>query len=338
MPARNELFTRMARDVGIQRYRGETDDSFFARIAYTGSRYWVSAFCMDDGAGCVEGLSKQALNRRLKSLINLLSKAWPFLADWFEIDQGGVSSVYSRLIDIGEIVPNGFSNRYLAQPPRLLPVFGGYALIIGMTDPTVKAGSILGYDRSSIIASGLTSLVASDVELPGRTPQWWEAEWELLPWISASKYENVEYVSPKASGWGLGNAEAWSPVAMLTEGIGLARIGASDRNTTTYCAVRRGTREPFLCAIEQTKALELYYLIRKKAGNPVTACLKRLDNSHVKIVMPLGLIPGEYDRVLGVIGWPVSGITDRFTRIARVDCVSLVGELLAKCNVDLREI
>ena len=337
MPARNELFTRVARDVGILRYWGETDEGFFARTAYTGSRYWVSAFCMDDGAGCAEGLSKQALNRRLKSWISRLGKAWPNLADWFEIDHGGVSSVYNRLIDIGEIVPKGFSNRYLAQPPRLLPVSGGYALIIGMTDPTVKMGSILGYDRSNIIASGLTSLVATDVELSGRTPQWWETEWELLPWISASKYGDVEYASPKTRGWGLGNAEAWSPVTTLTEGVGLARIGSSDRSATTYCAVRSGAREPFLCTIEQTKAFELYYFIRKKAGNPVTAHFMRLDDTHVKIVMPLGLIPGEYDRVLSVIGWPVSGVTDQFTRIARAECVNLVEELLVNCNVVLRE-
>lgn len=337
MPARDELFARMARDVGVKRHSGETDDSFFSRAAYTGSRYWVSAFCMDDGAGGTDGLTRQALNRRLKTWIGRLSEVQPVMSDWFEADQGGASYVYNRLIDIGEIVPNGFSGRFLAQPPRLLPVSEGRALIIGMTDPTVKSNGVLGYDWSSMVASGLASLVATDAEPPNRTLRWWEAEWELLPWARASEYDGVEYANPKARVWGLGRAEAWSPDIVMTDGVALARTASNVQGATSYFAARGGAREPFLCPIEQTRAFELYYMIRKASGNPITARLKRLDDAHVQINMPLGLIPGEHDRVLEAVSWPVSRVSDRFTRIVRAEAADLVGELLANCNVALKE-
>lgn len=338
MPARDELFVRMARDVGVKRHIGETDDSFFSRAAYTGSRYWVSAFCMDDGAGGIDGLTRQALNRRLKTWIDRLSEVRPSMGNWFEADQGGVSYVYNRLIDIEEIVPNGFSDRFLAQPPKLLPVSTGHALIIGMTDPTVKAGDVLGHARSSMVASGLASLVATDAEPPNRTPRWWETEWELLPWARASEFEGVEYASPKARSHGLGKAETWSPSVELTDGIAIARTISNAKGGTNYYAVRGRTREPLLCLIDRTRAYELYYFIRKRAGNPVTVRLQRLDDAHIRFDMPLKLIPGEQGRVLEAISWPMSSVSDSFRRIARAETAELVGELLANCNVALREV
>lgn len=337
MPARDELFARMARDVGVKRHSGETDDSFFARVAYTGSRYWVSAFCMDDGAGGTDGLTRQALNRRLKTWIDRLSEVRPVMSSWFEVDQGGVSYVYNRLIDIEEIVPNGFSDRFLAQPPRLLPVSKGRALIIGMADPTVKAGDVLGHARSSIVASGLASLVSTTTEPPSRTPRWWETEWELLQWVRASEFEGVEYASPKARSRGLGKAEIWSPSVELTDGIAIAKTISNAKGGTNYYAVRDGTRGPFLCSIDRTRAYELYYFIRRRAGNPVTVRLQRLDDAHIQFDMPLRLIPGEQGRVLEAVSWPMSSVSDGYRRIVRTEAADLVGELLANCNVALRE-
>lgn len=337
MLARDALFMRMARDVGVKRHSGETDDSFFTRVAYTGSRYWVSAFCMDDGAGGTDGLTRQALNRRLKTWIGRLSEVRPSLGDWFEANQGGVSCVYNRLINIEEIVPNGFSGRFLAQPPRLLPVSKGHALIIGMADPTVQAGDVLGHDRSSIVASGLASLVSTCTEPPGRTPRWWETEWGLLQWARASEFDGVEYANPKARSWSLGKTETWSPSVELTDGIAIARTISNARGGTNYYAVRGGRREKLLCLIDLTRAYELYYFIRKRAGNPVVARLQRLDDAHIRFDMPLRLIPGEQGRVLEAISWPMSSVSDSFRRIARAEAADLVGNLLAICNVALRE-
>lgn len=339
MSARDELFVRMARDVGVKRHIGETDDSFFSRVAYTGSRYWISAFCMDDGAEGTEGLTRQALNRKLKIWINRLNEIWPSMGNWFEIDHGGISYVYNRLIDIEEIVPNGFSDRFLAQPPRLLPVSKSNALIIGMTDPTIKTGDILGHDLSCIVASGLASLVSTSTDLPNRTPRWWETEWELLQWARASEFEGVEYVNPKARSRGLGKTEIWSPSVELTDEIAIARTISSVKGGTNYYAVRDGTREPLLCSIDQTRAYELYYFIMKRAGNPITVLLQRLDDVHIRFDMPLPLrlIPGEQGRVLETISWPISSVSDSFRRIARAETANLVGELLANCNIALRE-
>lgn len=337
MPAKNGLFLRMAKDIGVKKYKGESDEGFSRRTAYTASRYWTSAFCMDDGSGGDSGLSRQALNRKLRSWIGRLDNAQPGMSEWFEVDQGNVSCIYNRLIDVGELKEDGFSNRFRAQPPKLAVVGMGQALIVGMFDPTNTSEAVLGYRRPDIVATGLASIVASDLEAPAQNPRWWETEWELLAWARASDFGSVEYANPATRAWGLRNGEVWSPDFRPTKGIALARTTSNDRGGTTYYAARPVGGKPFLCSVEQTKALELYYHLKEIAGNPVVARLRRIDDQHVELAMPLGLIPGEYDRVLEVASWPVRNVYDRFDRLMRAECVPMARDLLSKCGVVLKE-
>lgn len=39
----------IASDIGVRRFIGESEESFCRRVSYSASRFWLQAFCMDDG-------------------------------------------------------------------------------------------------------------------------------------------------------------------------------------------------------------------------------------------------------------------------------------------------
>ena len=45
----DDLLNIMAADLGMSRYRNESDKSFGIRTVYSASRFWIEAFCLDDG-------------------------------------------------------------------------------------------------------------------------------------------------------------------------------------------------------------------------------------------------------------------------------------------------
>lgn len=338
MPSKNEMFRRIAQDVGVIRYRGEVDESFCRRAAYTGARYWISAFCMDDGSNGSSGLTRQVLNRRLRAWIEKLDSAQPGLSEWFDVGSGKVSSLYNRLIDIDELIPEGFTGRFKARQPSVLKVCSGQSLIVGMFDPTNEKDVVLGHRKADIVASGLASVISSNWEESVERPRWWETEWDLLAWSRESDFGAVEYANPASHAWGLRNNEVWSSEYQSAEGIALARTSSSVHGGTAYFAVRNVRGRQFLSEIGFSKASELFYYIRKVSGNPVTARFRIVDDLHVWLKMPLGLIPGEYDRILEVVSWPVESVSDRFHRLARAECTPLVRELLSKSGVVLKEV
>lgn len=72
--SRITAFEEMAKDLGVERYAGETDLSFCIRSAYSASRFWTAAFCMDDGQDGARGVTPQALGRRLGRWISSLNR------------------------------------------------------------------------------------------------------------------------------------------------------------------------------------------------------------------------------------------------------------------------
>lgn len=336
MTCSDYLFSQMAADVGIERIEDETDEEFCRRAAYTGTRYWISAFCLDDGANGTEGLSKQTLNARLKTWIERLDHACPGIGTWFELNQRGISGIYNRLIDVGELEPNGFSGRYCAHPQRLLQVTDTAALVVG----TSYCGDTLG-DKGNCrmgdaVASGISAVISSEGAATSRPAPWWEIEWNHLPWMCASKLPSVEYARPSARGWSLRKAEVWTCEFRPVNGMGLARTNADPANNEYYAARLAGGRI-YLSLIDSCRAYELYYGLRTMAGCPVTSSFSKVDHHHIRVQMPLNFLPGERRRILEVMGWPKESVSDFSNKLFRIECLPLIEKMLSECNVVLKE-
>ena len=59
----------MAESLGIKRIKGEGERPFVIRCLYSACRFWVEAFCLDDGYGGNEGIRRQLIARRLRACL-----------------------------------------------------------------------------------------------------------------------------------------------------------------------------------------------------------------------------------------------------------------------------
>lgn len=322
-----EIFNVIASDIGIKRFAGEEEESFCRRVAYSAARFWLLAFCMDDGAAGEKGLTKQAMNRKLKGWISALNRIHPGIEEWFDANGKGVPTIYSRLIDIGDLMPNGFSGSYVATPPSRVALSERLSCVTGFFDPTAENTGASSIDADSLLLSGLTSLVKSENEAILRPDSWWVRDLEYCSWENITDYDEVEFADVRTSRWNIKySSDAWTDKPFLVDDLTLARV-RSDVEPIAFVATKRRGRVR-LSKISWIQAQELFFYLRRESGNGAVAKYVMLDNLHARTSLPIGFIPGHVNRILDVIGWPIDDAVDRFNRIVRIETLPLVEELL----------
>lgn len=323
-----DVFNAIASDIGVKRFIGEEEESFCRRVAYSAARFWLLAFCMDDGAKGERGLAKQAINRRLKNWVLSLDRIRSGLNEWFDADGKGIQAVYNRLIDLGDLAPNGFSNSYVATPPSRLQLSESLSCITGHFDPTAKCDGVCGCDMNSSVLSGLVSLVQSKNEEVLRSDSWWIKDCKYLNWEKESGFDDVKFVDARVARWNVNRADVWVDVPTWIDDLTLARVDGDGVNPVLFVATRVRNRV-WVSRITWIQAQELFFYLRDKSGNKAIVRYAMVDDLHVKAVFPIGFIPGHINRILDAVGWPIENAVDRFNRITRVEALPLLKELLS---------
>ena len=331
-----DAFNVIASDVGVKRIAGEDEVSFCRRTAYSAARFWLQAFCMDDGAAGKRGLAKQVMNRRLKGWISALDRIHPGIEKWFDADGKGISAVYNRLIDIGDLAPNGFSGLYVATPPSRVALTEGLSCITGYFDPTDDSG-LSANDANPPLLSGLASLVRFENGPIFRPKSWWIRDSEYLNWEKATDFDEIEFADVYTSRWNINRSDAWRDEPLWIHDLALARAGGTGIDPIIFMATRKRSRIR-LSRISWIQAQELFFYLRGESDNGAVARYSILDDLHVRAVLPIGFVPGHISRILDVIGWPVDNAVDRFNRIIRVETLPLVEELLSVSNIGFERV
>lgn len=331
-----DVFNAIASDIGIKRIIGEEESSFCQRTTYSAARYWVLAFCMDDGADGKRGLAKQALNRRLKRWVASLDGIRPGLLEWFDAGGKGISTVYNRLIDMGDLAPIDFSKLFAATRPSRIDLSATLSCITGFLDPTLRECNSCGFGARSVITSGLLSIVETNNEFVFRPEPWWVTDFDYMEWEKSSHFEEVKFADVNSLAWNVGRADVWVDEPDWMHSLALARVDGGASGVIYFIAsqMRNGVR---LSRISWIQAQELFFYLRREAGNEIIVRYSMLDCYHAKASLPIGFLPGYANRVLDAIGWPVENAVDRFNRIFRVEAIPAVGELLSDSCARLEE-
>lgn len=331
-----DAFNVIASDVGVKRIAGEDEESFCRRTAYSAARFWLQAFCMDDGAAGKRGLAKQAMNRRLEGWISALDRIHPGIEKWFDADGKGIPAVYNRLIDIGDLAPNGFSGLYVATPPSRIALSEGFSCITGYFDPTDNSG-LSANDANPPLLSGLASLVRFENGPIFRPESWWIRDSEYLSWEKATDFDEIEFADVHTSRWNINRSEVWRDEPLWIHDLALARARGTSIDSIIFMATRKRSRIR-LSRISWIQAQELFFYLRSESGNGVVARYSILDDLHAQAFLPIGFAPGHINRILDAIGWPVDNAVDRFSRIIRVETLPLAEELLSASYIGFERV
>lgn len=322
-----DAFNVIASDIGVKRFAGESEESFCRRAAYSAARFWMHVFCMDDGACGKRGLGKQAMNRRLKKWVASLDRICPGIDNWFYANGEGIRAVYSRMIDVGDLLPNGFMESYVTAPPAEVVLSESLSCISGYYDPTARRAQICGHNEDSLVLTGLLSLVRSENGSVSRPNSWWIEDLKYISWESAKQFDGVRFANVRASCWNINHTDVWSEEPSWADGLTLARV--DDMSTPFIFIASKMRGRIYLSRITWIQAQELFFYLRSENENRAVSKYVKLDDLHVQARLPIGFVPGHMNRILDAAGWPVENAEDRFNRIIRVEAVPLVEELLA---------
>ena len=322
------VFNVIASDIGIRRFEGEDEDSFCRRTTYSAARFWLSAFCMDDGANGEAGLTKPAMNRKLKRWIASLDTIRPGIGKWFNADGEGIRAIYNRLIDVGDLALNGFEDSYVAIPPVVKELSGTLSCISGYFDPTATCINVCGRDVGSLVLSGMLSLVRSENGPVKRQASWWIEDLKYAGWESVSAFSEVKFADVRTSYWNINRTDVWGEEPLWVNDFALARVDHNGADSMIFVAARtRGITR--LHRVTWIQAQEFFFYLRRESGNQAISRYVMLDELHMRAALPIGFLPGHLNCILDAIGWPVEDAEDRFNRIIRVEALPLVEELLS---------
>lgn len=318
----------IASDIGVRRFVGESEESFCRRTSYSASRFWLQAFCMDDGEYGKKGLKKQAMNRRFKKWAMSLDWICPGIEAWLDSDGKGMQAIYNRLIDAGDLTLNGFEESYVATPPTIIDLSEGLSCVSGYFDPTSKHTKVCGYDVDSLVLSGLLFLARSDNGPIVRPASWWIEGLKYTDWENASGFADVRFADVRTVRWNINRLDVWVEEPLWVNDIALARVDGKGGDSIIFVAVKAKGRVR-LSRITWIQAQELFFYLRRESGNGAISRYIMLDESHARAALPVGFVPGHINRVLDAMGWPVENAEDRFKRIVRAEALPLVEELLS---------
>lgn len=133
-----DLLDAMAGDLGVSRMRNEGNARFACRVSYTALRFWMQAFCLDDGFGGGYGVSKSTITRKCVAWLRNLSGLYPDVLDWYGHGDGmrGNLSGMVRTLAVARDLINTSDGLYRCTVRHTVPLGDDRALLLGLTDPT----------------------------------------------------------------------------------------------------------------------------------------------------------------------------------------------------------
>ena len=328
--SRIATFQRMAEDVGVVRIANEPEKSFCARTAYSASRFWVSAFCMDDGQEGERGITKQALSQRMSAWIRSLDSIMPGLSEWFGTgSKVDARTIYGRLIDLGDILPIGEGCRYRARAMGLEPITGNAALALGFFEPAADRR------RNRMVTSGLATYTTGTFEPPEPRAPWWETDPQFMAWTNCDDYGNLQYVNPNTRRWTITSDDSWTRETPENLPLTLARFTDAATGKANYLAVKSAAGRSLASPIDRHMAQELFLHLKKDAGKPARVTVNRLDNHHCKAFLPVAMLPPTISATVDALSWPMGGVASDGDRIFRSETMDSIGRLLAIHDIEM---
>lgn len=133
-----DLLDAMSGDLGVPGMHDEDNAEFACRVSYTALRFWMQAFCLDDGFGGGYGVSKSTITRKCVAWLRNLSGLYPDVLDWYGHANGirdNLSGMVRTLAVVRDLVTTS-DGLYRCTVRHTVPLDNGRALLLGLTDPT----------------------------------------------------------------------------------------------------------------------------------------------------------------------------------------------------------
>ena len=328
----NEFLTAMSRDMGVNRYKGESDDSFIYRLCYSSLGQWCLQIAQNSSAG-ITGTTKYNQTIVLNELLQRYSELFPRIADRFiDADNSQVNySVHIRRVyeETGYLLTDKNNRNRLANFGRNIRV-GNSSLFVGIPNKTNTVNGLGVFISPSTPSSSTREFLIRD----GLTcEEYFQERYDILDFYERDiAVEELQFFNPLSSV----PSRSWS--AKMVKDCSMARKSDSG----PFYRVIQESDKSLLFADEivqsQSDSLtsyeyrRLYFALKAHYDNPLKASIVKQDEEYSKLRIG-GHLPNREYYYLLLLSWPFEHAFDKINFLIRNDFIPEIADTLKNIGI-----
>lgn len=331
----NELLTAMSEDMGIERFRGETEDSFIYRLFYSALGQWclrIAQYSVND----VIGTTKHNHTIVLNELLERYSELFPTVAEKFiKLNRQISFSVHIRKVyeETGYLLTDESNRNRLANYGRSISI-GSTALFFGISNKPHSVNGLGVFDN-------LTSYNVSTSEFFIRDCLSWEEYFQL-------QFDTIDFYERDIA---LDELEFFNPLSRSVPSQ------SWEKDMKTDCSVARKSEsgpfyrvmrfadgslqfadeliEPQSDKFTSYEFRRLYFAIKAHYKNPLKAYVTTQDAVYSKIKIR-GHLPNREYYYLLLLSWPVNNAFNKNSFLMKNDFILEITTLLTNIGISVK--
>jgi len=325
----------MSIDMGINRYRGESEDSFIYRLCYSALGQWCLWTAKSSTDGII-GTTKHNQTIVLNELILRYSELFPTVTNRF-VDTNNPQLSFPAHIrrvyeETGYLLTDDNNRNRLANYGRSIPI-GNTALFFGIPNTTYYVNGLGVFTYPTAYKVSTKEFLIRDVLT---WEEYFQSQFDIIDFYDRDfNHDELEFFNPLSNNvpsqsWGR-RMETDCSVARKSE------IGP-------FYRVMRGTDDSLLFADEPVELQNdsftsyefrrLYFALKAHYNKPVKSTISRQDAAYSKIRIR-GHLPNREYYYLLLLSWPINNAFDRINFLLRNDLIPEVTATLTNIGIDV---
>lgn len=329
----NELLLTMSADMGINRFSGETEDSFIYRVLFSALGQWCLHTADNISAGN-HGTTKHNQTIVLNDLIDKYSKIFPSAANSFVDMSNQYTSfpVFIRRVyeETGYLLTDEDNRNEIANYGRSI-VLGDRALFFGLPESDYTVNGL------GVFTNPTTYRVSAKDFLIRDNLTYEEC--------FNSRFDSIDFYDRDID---LNELEFFNPLSRNVPSL------SWEKQPQTDCTLaRKGELGPFYRVMRISGELQftdepvesqsdrltsyeyrrLYFALKAHYGAPLKATITKMDDGYSTIRVG-GHLPNREYYYLLLLSWPMNGASDKVNYLTRNDLVEEIIDTLENIGIE----
>jgi hypothetical protein len=334
--AMNELLTAMSRDMDINRYKGESDDSFAYRLCYSALGQWCLRTAQNT-SGCLVGSTKHNQTIVINELLLRYSELFPKIADKF-IDvrnQQIIFPVHIRRLyeETGYLLTDNSNRNHLANFGRSFQI-GNSSLFLGVPKTAYAVNGLGAFSTSTLYNSSVREfLIRDDLNCE----EYFQTRFDITDFYEKDiNFDELEFFNPLSNNvpslsWSK-KMETECTVARKSELGPFYRVMRSLNETLLFADEPIEQQNDDLISYEFRR---LYFALKSHYNHPLNAIIISQDEEYSKIKIR-GRLPNREYYYLLLLSWPVNNAFDKVNFLLKNNLVTEVAATLTNIGIEVK--
>lgn len=310
----DQIINAMSKDLGVQKYEGESEVYYVCRTLYAGLACWIKAITFDTALSELShpytGTSKKHIHDKCEKVLSEFLDRFPFASTWFYgIDKGidPVSVIRHRLYSSGDVINMGFQTNVGLVKTSELQLTNELLQIKGVIlQPDCFYSGVSTVKRTTVYRGELPEmqrLTSQEWLIEFVNQSWWK-KGELID--EHMEYFNAQQHSPNNSIWSENKSDYISGIVLSRRQI--------NKSAYEYILQKRVSGEvyhhrvdPFLQETREYR--RIMFALRALVNNPPPAKAKG-SKHHIHLSLRVHL-PNKEQQCLESFAWPCKTIDDK---------------------------